>query len=344
VIGACTDRGIRMHTGNRACGRCDDRSVAKTARTATVLFTDIVGSTELMARLGPEAAEEVRGRHFTAIRGALAVHRGNEVKTLGDGFMASFDSSGDALACAVTMQRAVTRENEIRGDGDLGMRIGVSAGEVTEEEGDYFGMPVVQASRLCDEAGPGQILASDVIRLLVGDGGIHRLRPIGNLVLKGVPEPVPACELDWEPDEQFALRVALAEDSALLRQGIAQVLEAEGFEVVLQAEDAGQLIEGLPAARPHVVVVDVRMPPTHTTEGLDAAEKIRSEYPETGVLVLSATVEAEAARRLLNGGTEGVGYMLKDRVSDIAELGAAIRTLASGGSVIDPNVIQRLAA
>jgi CheY-like chemotaxis protein len=203
-------------------------------------------------------------------------------------------------------------------------------------------MPVVQASRLCAEAGSGQILAADVLRLLVGDG-IHRLRTIGNLVLKGIPEPLTTCELDWDPEEDFALRVAIAEDSALLRAGIAQVLESEGLEVVLQADNAETLLEGLPAARPHVVVLDVRMPPTHTTEGLDAAERIRSEYPEIGVLVLSSVIETEAARRLLQGGTDGIGYMLKDRVGDIAELSGAIRTLASGGSTIDPSVVARLA-
>ena len=313
------------------------------ARTVTVLFTDIVGSTELMAKLGPELAESVRARHFASIRGALAVHRGQEVKTLGDGFMAIFESAGDALACAVTMQRAVSRDKRDLGEDEFGMRVGLSAGEATEEAGDYFGMPVVQASRLCAEAGSGQILASDVIRLLVGDG-IHRLRSIGNLVLKGVPEPVATCELDWDPEEDVALRVAIAEDSALLRQGIVQVLESEGIEVVLQADNAEDLLDGLPASRPHVVVMDVRMPPTHTTEGLDAAARIRTEHPEIGVLVLSAEVQTEAAKRLLEGGTEGIGYMLKDRVGNIAELASAIRTLASGGSTIDPGVVERLAS
>src|SRR5262245_13027379 len=221
----------------------------------------------MMAGLGTPGAERLRTRHFASIRGALAVQRGLEVKTLGDGFMAIFESAGDALACAVTMQRAVTRDNQAQESRQVGMRVGLSVGDLTEDSGDYFGMAVVQASRLCAEAGAGQILVSDVLRLLVADG-MHRLRPIGNVALKGVPDPVPACELDWDPEEAFALRVALADDSTLLRQGIAQVLETEGFEVVLQAGDAAQLLDGLPAAHPHVVILDVRMPPTHTTEGL----------------------------------------------------------------------------
>ena len=145
-----------------------------TTRTVTVLFTDVVGSTDLMARLGTSAAEAMRSRHFSSIRGALAVHRGREVKTLGDGFMAVFDSAGDGLACAVTMQRAVTRDNSQRDDDGLGMRIGLSAGEVSQEGDDFFGMPVVEASRLCAAACGGQILASDVVRMLVGWGGMHR--------------------------------------------------------------------------------------------------------------------------------------------------------------------------
>jgi class 3 adenylate cyclase/CheY-like chemotaxis protein len=315
-----------------------------TTRTVTALFTDIVGSTELMAGLGTSGAEAVRTRHFASIRGALSVHRGEEVKTLGDGFMAIFESAGDALACAVTMQRAVARDNRGRDDDAVGMRVGLSAGEATCESGDYFGMPIVEASRLCDAAAAGQILASSVVRLLVGSGGIHNLVPLGEVDLKGLPNPLDICEVDWDAEEESALRVAVAEDSALLREGIVRVLESEGIEVVLEADNAETLLDGLPAADPHVVMVDVRMPPTHTTEGLDAAARIRAEHPGIGVLVLSAEVQADAAQRLLDRGTDGIGYLLKDSVGDIAELSAAIRTLASGGSTIDPGVVARLAA
>jgi class 3 adenylate cyclase/CheY-like chemotaxis protein len=315
-----------------------------TTRTITALFTDIVGSTELMARLGPREAEAVRVRHFASIRGALSVHRGQEVKTLGDGFMAIFDSAADGLACAVTMQRAVARDNRGRAENALGMRVGLSSGEAAHESGDYFGMPVVEASRLCEIAAAGQILASGIVRLLVGSSGLHRLIPLGAVELKGITGPVDTCEVDWDREEDSALRVAVAEDSALLREGIVRVLESEGIEVVLEADNAETLLEGLPAADPHVVMLDVRMPPTHTTEGLDAATRIRAEHPGVAVLVLSAEIQAEAAQRLLDGGTDGVGYLLKDRVGDIAELSAAIRTLASGGSTIDPGVVARLAA
>jgi CheY-like chemotaxis protein len=223
------------------------------------------------------------------------------------------------------------------------MRVGVSAGEILEDEGDCFGPPVIEASRLCGVAVADQILVSELVRLLAGDGGLHRLEPAGEAELKGLPGPTVVWQLDWDRDEECALRVALADDSVLLREGLARVLEADRIDVVLQASDAESLLRALVATRPHVVVVDVRMPPTHTTEGLDAAERIRIEHPDIGVLVLSASVDPRAARRLLASGTSGVGYLLKERVADVDELTTAIRTVASGGSAVDPAVIDALA-
>jgi class 3 adenylate cyclase/ActR/RegA family two-component response regulator len=307
------------------------------------MFTDLVGSTELSGRLGRESAAELRELHFAALRDSLSVHRGTEIKTLGDGIMAVFESVGDGLACAITMQRAVMRHNRLDRERPLGMRVGISAGETTLAGNDYFGPAVVEASRLCAVAGANEIYVADVVRVLAGSTGIHRLRPVGELELKGFGAPVVAWQLDWDAEEEFALRVALADDSVLLRQGVASVLEASGIDVVLQASDADTILRALVAVRPHVVVLDVRMPPTHTTEGLEAAEKIREEHPEIGVLVLSATVDASAARRLLDSATDGVGYLLKDRVADIDELTTAIRAVASGGSAIDPEVLDCLA-
>jgi class 3 adenylate cyclase/CheY-like chemotaxis protein len=312
--------------------------VTRQTRTVTVLFTDIVGSTELLPALGADAAEQLRHRHFGDMRGALAVHRGREVKTLGDGFMAVFDSATDALSCAVTMQRATRRHGE-----PLRIRVGVSAGEAVEEDNDFFGVPVIQASRLCAAAEGDQILAADIVRLLAGGSGLHHFELLAPMTLKGLPEPVAVSAVSWDADDAPALRVAIADDSALLRQGIAQALETEGMDIVLQASDADELLERLAPTRPHVVVLDVRMPPTHTTEGLDAAERIRAEHPDIAVLVLSADTQATAARRLLSATTGGIGYLLKDRVGDIAELAAAIRTVASGGSAIDPEVVAILA-
>ena len=308
-----------------------------------MLFTDLVGSTALLARLSPAEGDVLISRHFAGLRGALAVHRGREVKTLGDGFMAVFDSANDALACAVTMQQAVARQNRDHSEHELKIRVGLSAGEVSESDGDFHGMPVVEAARLCAAASADQILAADVVGALVGGNGMHRVEPVAALELKGIPDPVRTSEVRWDAEEGFALRVALAEDSALMREGVAKLLESEAIEVVLEASDADELLSGLSAARPHVVILDVRMPPTHTTEGLDAAERIKAEHPEMGVLVLSAALQVAAAERLLSRCTDGIGYLLKDLVGDATELISAVRTVASGGSAIAPEVVARLA-
>jgi DNA-binding NarL/FixJ family response regulator len=138
------------------------------------------------------------------------------------------------------------------------------------------------------------------------------------------------------------MRVVLADDSVLLREGIAALLAGAGFEVVGQAGDAEQLLLKVRSYAPDVAVVDIRMPPTHTDEGLRAAREIRERFPGTGVLVLSQYVEAEYALDLLSESAEGVGYLLKDRVSDVAEFAAAVRRVGEGGSALDPAVVQQL--
>src|SRR5262245_7235436 len=136
------------------------------------------------------------------------------------------------------------------------------------------------------------------------------------------------------------MRVVLADDSVLLREGIARLLEEEGFEVVGQAGTAEELMRKVRSYSPAVALVDIRMPPTHTDEGLRAAREIRERYPDTGVLVLSQYVEADYALDLLSESAEGVGYLLKDRVSDITEFAAAVRRV--GGSALDPEVVAQL--
>jgi DNA-binding NarL/FixJ family response regulator len=139
------------------------------------------------------------------------------------------------------------------------------------------------------------------------------------------------------------LRVVLAEDDVLLREGLASLLERSGFEVVGQAGDGVQLLALVDAETPELVVVDIRMPPTHTAEGLDAAQRIRQEHPETGILVLSAHVEVEHAMELLAGG-RGIGYLLKSRVTDVDEFIDTLQRVARGGSVVDPGLVAELVA
>jgi DNA-binding NarL/FixJ family response regulator len=137
--------------------------------------------------------------------------------------------------------------------------------------------------------------------------------------------------------------VVLAEDDVLLREGMASLLESHGFDVAGQAGDRDALLALVREHRPELAIVDIRMPPTHTTEGLDAARVIKSSFPDTGVLVLSAHVEVEEATALL-AGVSGVGYLLKSRVTDVAEFIDALQRVASGGSVVDPALVQELFA
>lgn len=138
------------------------------------------------------------------------------------------------------------------------------------------------------------------------------------------------------------LKVVLADDSVLLREGIARVLEEAGFDVAGQAGTAEELLLKVRSYSPDVAVVDIRMPPTHTDEGLRAAREIREKYPGTAVLVLSQYVEPGYAMELLQESAEGVGYLLKDRVSDIDEFVSAVRRVAEGGSALDPAVVSQL--
>ena len=131
--------------------------------TVTVLFTDLVGSTEMTLRIGPAVAEEIRLEHFGILREAIGEAGGEEVKNLGDGLMVTFGSASAALACAATMQRRIARRNR-RAEEPLSVRIGVSLGEATRREDDYFGHPVIEASRLCAAAEGDEVLVSDLVR------------------------------------------------------------------------------------------------------------------------------------------------------------------------------------
>jgi DNA-binding NarL/FixJ family response regulator len=138
------------------------------------------------------------------------------------------------------------------------------------------------------------------------------------------------------------MRVVIADDSVLLREGIAQLLQSAGFEIVGQAGTAEDLLLKVRSYSPDVAIVDIRMPPTHTDEGLRAAKEIREAHPDVGVLVLSQYVEAGYALDLLQGSAEGVGYLLKDRVADVHEFADAVRRVGDGGSALDPTVVSRL--
>ncbi len=170
---------------------------------ATILFTDVVGSTELSQRLSAEAFDEVRRGHFSILRQAIAETGGTEVKNLGDGLMVVFGSASAAMACAVAMQQAVEQGNR-RSAHDLGLRIGMSCGEVTTEDDDYFGDPVVEAARVCALCEGGQILVTDAVRAMARRRNPHSFTVLGDRELKGLPDPVVVCTVGWQPSTAFS--------------------------------------------------------------------------------------------------------------------------------------------
>ena len=166
--------------------------------TVTVLFTDMVGSTALASSLDPADADRLRQEHFAVLRQALAAHEGSEVKNLGDGLMAVFGGSSAAIACGVAMQQAVEAANR-RSPHSLGLRVGLSGGEVTVEDDDFFGDPVIEAARVCALCDGGQILLTDAVRFMAGRRSAHELRSVGERELKGLPDPVALFEVTWVP-------------------------------------------------------------------------------------------------------------------------------------------------
>jgi DNA-binding NarL/FixJ family response regulator len=138
------------------------------------------------------------------------------------------------------------------------------------------------------------------------------------------------------------MRVAIADDAMLVREGVARLLSDAGFDIIGTAAEAETLLKIVEAERPDVVIIDIKMPPTHTDEGLVAAESIRQSYPEIGVLVLSQYLDARWATRLLERHPERVGYLLKERVSDVAVLADALERIRAGESVVDPTIVSRL--
>ncbi|MHB8463315.1 MAG: ATP-binding protein [Acidimicrobiales bacterium] len=160
--------------------------------TRSVLFTDLVGSTELRVRLGEERADALRRDHDTLVIEAITTHAGTVVKGLGDGLMATFASAADAVAAAVAVQQAVHGQ-------EFGVRVGLSIGDVSTENDDVFGVPVVEAARLCSIATGGEILVAEFVRVLSRGRGGFVFEPIGEVDLKGLPDPVPACRVLWEP-------------------------------------------------------------------------------------------------------------------------------------------------
>jgi DNA-binding NarL/FixJ family response regulator/class 3 adenylate cyclase len=316
----------------------------------TLLFTDVEGSTQLAHRLGDRYAA-LLADHRALVRAAFGESNGRELDCRGDEFSIAFDTTVDAVSAAESIQRS--HMHHAWPDVPVRVRIGIHTGEPTLEDGDYYGIDVHLAARLCEAGHGGQVLLSQSA-LEHLDGSVES-RDLGEHLLRGLPAPErihqllsPGLAEAYPPlrtpaaQQEKKLRVVLADDSVLLREGIARLLEDAGFDIVGRSGDGDDLMLKVRSYSPDVAIVDIRMPPTHTDEGLRAAAEIREKHPGTGVLVLSQYLESGYALELLSSSAEGVGYLLKDRVADVDEFCSAVRRVAEGGSALDPEVVSRL--
>jgi DNA-binding NarL/FixJ family response regulator/class 3 adenylate cyclase len=330
--------------------------------TVTFVFTDVEGSTRLVRDLGDDYVRVIAD-HRRLVREELDQRNGYEVDARGDEFFLAFQSPEDAVETAVAIQER--HESHDWPSTPVRVRMGIHTGTPAFEDDDFVGIDVHTVARLCAAGHGGQILLSQAtVETLddveVQDLGRHELRGLDTperifqLLFEGGVAEFPPLRLGLSVDAQAepvgggaqkgeeSLRVALAEDGVLLREGIARLLTEAGFEVVGQSGTAEDLLLKVRSYAPHVAVVDIRMPPTQTDEGLRAAQEIRAKHPDVGVLVLSQHVEPTYAMELLAESAEGVGYLLKDRVADIDEFTAAVRRVAEGGSALDPSLVTEL--
>jgi DNA-binding NarL/FixJ family response regulator/class 3 adenylate cyclase len=333
--------------------------------TVTFLFTDVEDSTGLVRDLR-EAYGAVIGDHRRLVRDAVEERGGYEIDCRGDEFFLVFARPDDAVATALAIQRQ-HESHGWPGERPVRVRMGIHTGEPAVEEDDYVGIDVHHVARLCSVGHGGQVLLSQATLDALEDIDV---KDLGEHKLKGLPRPErifqlvrsevenefpplrvvngPGADAQAEPvggsaqKDAKPLRVVLADDSVLLREGVALLLGDAGFEVVGQSGTADDLLLKVRSYAPDVAVVDIRMPPTQTDEGLRAAQEIRATHPDVGVLVLSQHVEPAYAMELLAESAEGVGYLLKDRVADIDEFAAAVRRVAEGGSALDPALVTQL--
>ena len=227
--------------------------VPMAATTVTMLFTDLVGSTALLSRVGEERSEELRREHFALLRDAMEKSAGREVKNLGDGLMIVVPSAADGVACAVAIQQAFEQRNRQASEPML-IRVGVSLGDADVEDGDYFGVPVVEASRLCGKAEGGDILVTDVVRALAGSRGGFDFVSVGELELKGLDHPVEACRVAWMPvvevSQDFAVplpgRIASAVSATFVGRGAEREALHASLKAIATTAQRTVLISGEP--------------------------------------------------------------------------------------------------
>ena len=318
--------------------------------TVTFLFADVERSTSLQQDPDLDYAAAL-AQLRRLLRDAVEAAGGAEADAVGDEYVAAFSEARAAVDAALAAQRAL-RDAEWPNGATVRVRIGLHTGTPSLDEEGYTGIDVVRASRIANAAHGSQIVISrETLEAIDGvesrDLGEHRLEGLRS------PESIHQLLADDLPRDFPPLRhtismlgagisVVLADDTVLLREGIARLLTDAGFDVVAQSDNADDLLRYVAMHAPTVAVVDIRMPPTHTDEGLRAAAEIRDRFPGTGVLVLSQYVEAAYAMDLFATTTRGIGYLLKDRVADVDDFAAAVRRVGEGGSALDPAVVAEL--
>jgi DNA-binding NarL/FixJ family response regulator/class 3 adenylate cyclase len=318
--------------------------------TTTFFFSDLEDSTGLALRLASHYGT-VLAQARELQRRAIAEWGGEEVDCRGDEIFSVFPDPASAAAAALAIQRAFAATAWAQGE-PVRVRIGLHYGDAEQAGDGLVGVDVHRASRISHAGHGGQVLASHAVvsridepSKLLGEfefRGLRESERIYQLVADDLQDDFPALRNVRARAQRVS--VVIAEDSTLLREGIARLLEDEDFDVVGQAGTADELMLKIRSYRPDVAIVDVRMPPTQTDEGIKAAREIRAHYPDTSVLVLSQHVEHTYAVELLGDGAQGLGYLLKDRIADIDEFIAAVRRVAEGGSALDPHVVSELVA
>jgi len=275
-------------------------------RTATVMFTDLVASTARAARLGPVQAERLRVEHFDLVRRVLDEHGGAEVKTLGDGVMAVFDSVAGAVDAGVALQQALEAANRTNPDAPE-LRVGLSVGEVRQDGSDFFGPAVIESARLCAEAKPRQVLCTSVVRALAQDHCAHVFRSAGLRTLRGLPSPMAVEEVTWTPLVEPGL---LADFAHLDRGGSDRAVACSDLQQGAPIfTEVRQRILGLLAPQPGQVLLDVG-----SGVGHDVVALARSVGPAGKVIGIdkSADMVAEASRRAASANVGAVEFRVGD--------------------------------
>jgi DNA-binding NarL/FixJ family response regulator len=271
------------------------------------------------------------------------IRRGGEIVSTPGHVVGLLPGATDAVTLAVELQQSAVRRVRSLAERDA-PRVAILVAEVrtTESPARDLSAAMRHGATLFDRTEPGDVVVDDITRQLVGDAfEFHEpADPDALATTRGRSTAV--WRVVWRAANDPPLVVVVAEDVALLRAGIVALLREEGFVVAADVGDHPSLLAAARQVRPDLVITDVRMPPTFTDEGIDAAATLRDEQPELAVLVLSQHVEPSAATVLLQRHRTGIGYLLKERVSDIEEFVGACRTIVAGGAVVDPLVTDQL--